>query len=265
MPAKGTVGITYRQEDMPFSCEGISPDLIINPHAIPSRMTIGHLVECLQSKVCSLDGTEGDASPFTGTTVEETAKRLAELGFHPKGFEVSTQNPGISFFSGSFQFSFWQVLYNGRTGRKLNAQMFVGPTYYQRLKHMVADKMHSRARGPVQILTRQPVEGRSRDGGLRFGEMERDCFIAHGAARFLQERMFDQSDPYSVHVCERCGLMATSSGCNGCGPDARVLRIKIPYAAKLLFQELMVRALHTRWNFLCLAGADALALFLQRR
>jgi DNA-directed RNA polymerase II subunit RPB2 len=183
---KGTIGITYRQEDMPFTREGLVPDLIINPHAIPSRMTIAHLVECLLSKVGSLEGKEGDATPFTDVTVESVSKLLAEHGYQQRGFEV---------------------MYNGHTGKKLRAQVFLGPTYYQRLRHMVDDKIHARARGPLQILTRQPVEGRARDGGLRFGEMERDCMIAHGAAAFLKERLFEVSDAYRVHVCEICGLM----------------------------------------------------------
>lgn len=162
---KGTIGITYRQEDMPFTAEGITPDIIINPHAIPSRMTIGHMVECLLGKVSSLTGEEGDATPFTDVTVEAISNLLKSCGYQQRGLEV---------------------MYNGHTGRKLNAQIFLGPTYYQRLKHMVDDKIHARARGPVQILTRQPVEGRSRDGGLRFGEMERDCMISHGASQFLK-------------------------------------------------------------------------------
>ena len=149
---KGTIGITYRQEDMPFTAEGTTPDIIINPHAIPSRMTIGHLVECLLSKVATMSGNEGDATPFSEVTVEAISERLREYGYHSRGLEI---------------------MFNGHTGRKLSAQVYLGPTYYQRLKHMVDDKIHSRARGPVQILTRQPVEGRSRDGGLRFGEMER--------------------------------------------------------------------------------------------
>lgn len=165
---KGTIGITYRQEDMPFTREGVTPDIIINPHAIPSRMTIGHLVECLLSKVGALSGQEGDATPFTDLTVDAVSHQLRAYGYQSRGLEV---------------------MYNGHTGRKLMAQVYLGPTYYQRLKHMVDDKIHSRARGPVQILTRQPVEGRSRDGGLRFGEMERDCMISHGMAAFLKERM----------------------------------------------------------------------------
>lgn len=183
---KGTVGITYRQEDMPFTREGVVPDIIINPHAIPSRMTIAHLIECQLSKVSTLRGLEGDATPFTEVTVDSVSKLLRDHGYQSRGFEI---------------------MYNGHTGRKLRAQVFLGPTYYQRLRHMVDDKIHARARGPVQILTRQPVEGRARDGGLRFGEMERDCMISHGAAAFLKERLFEVSDAYRVHVCDICGLM----------------------------------------------------------
>lgn len=143
-------------------------------------------------------------------------------------------------------------MYNGHTGRRLSAMIFLGPTYYQRLKHMVDDKIHSRGRGPVQILTRQPAEGRSRDGGLRFGEMERDCMIAHGAAHFLKERLFDQSDAYRVHVCERCGLIAianlkkNSFECRGCKNKTDIVQVHIPYACKLLFQELMAMAIAPR-------------------
>lgn len=183
---KGTIGITYRQEDMPFTSEGVVPDLIINPHAIPSRMTIAHLIECQLSKVSSLRGYEGDATPFTEITVDSVSKLLREHGYQSRGFEV---------------------MYNGHTGRKLVVQVFLGPTYYQRLRHMVDDKIHARARGPVQILTRQPVEGRARDGGLRFGEMERDCMISHGASAFLRERLFEVSDAFRVHICDICGLM----------------------------------------------------------
>ncbi|KZF24297.1 DNA-dependent RNA polymerase II RPB140 [Xylona heveae TC161] len=221
---KGTIGVTYRQEDMPFTREGITPDLIINPHAIPSRMTIAHLIECQLSKVSSLRGFEGDATPFTEVTVDSVSRLLREHGYQSRGFEV---------------------MYNGHTGRKLTAQVFFGPTYYQRLRHMVDDKIHARARGPVQILTRQPVEGRARDGGLRFGEMERDCFIAHGAAAFLKERLFEVSDAYRVHICDICGLMTpianlkkNSFECRPCKNKTKISQVHIPYAAKLLFQEL---------------------------
>ncbi|KAL0951510.1 hypothetical protein HGRIS_008195 [Hohenbuehelia grisea] len=220
---KGTIGITYRQEDMPFTAEGIVPDIIINPHAIPSRMTIGHLVECLLSKVATLIGNEGDATPFTDLTVESVSSFLRQKGYQSRGLEV---------------------MFHGHTGRKLQAQVYLGPTYYQRLKHMVDDKIHSRARGPVQILTRQPVEGRSRDGGLRFGEMERDCMISHGIAGFLKERLFEASDAYRLHVCDICGLTAIANlkkqsfECRACKNKTACSQLYIPYAAKLLFQEL---------------------------
>ncbi|GAB4831192.1 DNA-dependent RNA polymerase II [Ancistrocladus abbreviatus] len=228
---KGTVGMTYTQEDMPWTVEGITPDIIVNPHAIPSRMTIGQLIECIMGKVAAHVGKEGDATPFTDVTVDNISKALHKCGYQMRGFET---------------------MYNGHTGRRLTAMIFLGPTYYQRLKHMVDDKIHSRGRGPVQILTRQPAEGRSRDGGLRFGEMERDCMIAHGAAHFLKERLFDQSDAYRVHVCERCGLIAianlkkNSFECRGCKNKTDIVQVYIPYACKLLFQELMSMAIAPR-------------------
>jgi DNA-directed RNA polymerase II subunit RPB2 len=144
-------------------------------------------------------------------------------------------------------------MYNGHTGKKLAAQVFLGPTYYQRLRHMVDDKIHARARGPLQILTRQPVEGRARDGGLRFGEMERDCMISHGASAFLKERLLDVSDAFRVHICEICGLMtpiaSLSKGqfeCRPCKNKVKIAQIVIPYAAKLLFQELAAMNVATR-------------------
>lgn len=228
---KGTVGITYRQEDMPFTSEGIIPDIIVNPHAIPSRMTIGQLIECLLGKVSAIRGTEGDATPFTKGTVEDIAQRLLECGYQPHG---------------------WELMHNGHTGRPLEAQIFIGPTYYQRLKHMVDDKIHSRATGPVTMLTHQPLEGRARGGGLRFGEMERDCLISHGGANFIQERLMEMSDKSRVHVCDICGLIAIADlrknvfQCRSCNNKTAISQVYIPYACKLLFQELMSMAVAPR-------------------
>ena len=222
---KGTIGMTYRQEDLPFTLEGITPDIIVNPHAIPSRMTIGHLIECLSSKVSALRGYESDATPFTDVTVDSISEDLHKLGYQKYGNET---------------------VFNGFTGRKIDMLIFFGPTYYQRLKHMVDDKIFSRGRGPLQILTRQPTEGRARNGGLRFGEMERDCMISHGAALFLKERLVDVSDKYRIHVCEDCGLIAQADlksqrfMCNYCkNVNYNISQVFIPYACKLLFQELL--------------------------
>ena len=232
---KGTIGMTYRQEDMPFNIEGITPDIIVNPHAIPSRMTIGHLIECLSSKSAALRGLEGDSTPFSDVSVDKISEDLHKLGYQKYGNET---------------------IFNGFTGRKVDMLIFFGPTYYQRLKHMVDDKIFSRARGPVQILTRQPTEGRARSGGLRFGEMERDCMISHGAALFLKERLMDVSDKYRVHVCQSCGLFATadvdaqSFRCELCkNNSAGIVQVNIPYACKLLFQELMAMHITPRMTF----------------
>ena len=222
---KGTIGMTYTQEDMPFSMQtGMSPDIIINPHAIPSRMTIGQLMECISGKVGCFDGKIKDATAFNETlNHEEFYKSLHDMGYQRHGNER---------------------LINGMTGKVMDHAIFMGPTYYQRLKHMVDDKIHSRGRGPVQVLTRQPVEGRSRDGGLRIGEMESWSMYAHGSAAFLRDRLFFQSDAYRIFVCKKCGMMATGDiknkryHCASCNiPD--VAQVQIPFATKLLYQELM--------------------------
>ena len=214
---------------MPFTNQGISPDCIVNVNAIPSRMTIGQLMECLLGKACSLKGARGDGTPFTGVSAETIADALEQEGFRRDGKEV---------------------MYSGFTGEPLESLVFIGPTFYQRLKHMVRDKEHSRARGPKSILVRQPLEGRSREGGLRFGEMERDTLLSHGAPFFLQDRLCLSSDGETFAVCRRCGKLAlpgTSSRfgavvdgrprCKAC-ESYDVGTVLLPYATKLLIQEL---------------------------
>ena len=222
---KGTIGMTFREEDMPFCPKtGMKPDIIINPHAIPSRMTVGQLLECIFGKVASLDGKTKDATPFEHdrSDIDNIYKELEKHGYQKHGNET---------------------LINGMTGKTLPHSIFMGPTYYQRLKHMVDDKIHSRSHGPVQVLTRQPVEGRARDGGLRCGEMERDAMISHGAASFLRDRLFYNSDAYQVHVCKLCGLFAVGDiknkkyYCKSCN-SPEVVVTTLPFATKLLFQEL---------------------------
>ena len=173
---------------MPFSTNGIKPDIIINPHAIPSRMTIGQLKETLLGKVLVELGLYGDGTSFGDLTVKNISDELLKNGFEKNGNEV---------------------MYNGMTGEQMETSIFMGPAFYQRLKHMVNDKQHARSIGPMVVLTRQPAEGRSRDGGLRFGEMERDCMISHGASSFTKGRIYDASDKYQVYICNRCGMIAS--------------------------------------------------------
>lgn len=217
---KGTIGMIYPSEDMPFTSEGIVPDVILNPHAIPSRMTINMLMEILCGKKCCLDGTIQDATAFCHDgeqLIEHVGSTLTKHGYNGMGYET---------------------MYNGMTGEPLLSKIFIGPCYYSRLKHLVSEKLHARTRGNVQMLSRQPCAGRSRDGGLRFGEMERDCIITHGSSSFLKERMFDMSDKYELYVCSTCGTIVNNKKeCMQCGHDQTDITY-IPYACKLLFQEL---------------------------
>jgi DNA-directed RNA polymerase subunit B len=221
---KGVVGILANPEDLPYTENGVIPDVIINPHAFPSRMTVGQFIESIAGKVGSLRGKQVDGTTFSGETVESLEKQLQEKGFIKTGKEV---------------------LYDGRTGTRFSAEIFIGVVYYQKLHHMVADKIHARARGQVQMLTKQPTEGRSRGGGLRFGEMERDCLIAYGTSMVLKDRLLDESDKTDVYVCENCGMIAYFDAkarkyvCRVCGPNAKIATISMAYAFKLLVQEMM--------------------------
>ena len=221
---KGTIGNIIPEEDMPFTQDGIKPDIIINPHAIPSRMTIAQLKETLLGKVLLQLGLFGDGTSFGDFDIKDIANKLNEFGYESKGNEV---------------------MYNALTGEQLKMNIFIGPAFYQRLKHMVNDKQHSRSIGPMVNLTRQPAEGRARDGGLRFGEMERDCMVSHGASRFTKGRIYDASDAYSVFVCNKCGLIARFNNkqkihfCNTCENRTDFKYVEIPYSCKLMFQELL--------------------------
>ena len=220
---KGTVGNIIAEADLPFTAQGLKPDIIINPHAIPSRMTIAQLKETLLGKVLLELGLFGDGTAFTNLSVATISEDLLKLGYESHGNEL---------------------MYNGLTGEMLESSVFIGPVFYQRLKHMVVDKQHSRSMGPMVGLTRQPAEGRARDGGLRFGEMERDCMISHGAAAFTKGRVYDASDKFRVHVCNQCGMVAAYNDaanihlCRNCENRADFTSVNIPYSCKLLFQEL---------------------------
>lgn len=214
---KGVVGLISPQEDMPFNDQGISPDIIMNPHGFPSRMTVGKMMELLSGKAGVLDGSLQYGTAFGGSKVEDMSDLLLKHGFSYSGKDYLT---------------------SGITGEALQFYVFFGPIYYQKLKHMVQDKMHSRSRGPRAILTRQPTEGRARDGGLRLGEMERDCLIAYGASQLLLERLMISSDAHQVDVCEKCGQMGYLGWCKICESEAAIRHLTMPYAAKLLIQEL---------------------------
>jgi len=217
---KGITGLIVPQGDMPFTASGIVPDILFTPHGIPSRMTISHLIELVGGKVGALAGRFIDGTTFDSESEDGLRKELLHLGFRENGAET---------------------MYNGITGEMFDAKIFVGDMYYLKLKHMVANKIHSRARGPIQLLTRQPTEGRAKEGGLRLGEMEKDTFVAHGASSLLKER-FD-SDKTVVPVCENCGIIAIHDTikdkryCQICGENVEVSDIEISYAFKLILDE----------------------------
>jgi len=214
---KGVTGLIVPQENMPFNEIGMCPDVIMNPHGYPSRMTVGKLMECIGSKAGALSGKFHYGTAFGGNTTEEMAQTMLDYGFNYYGKDL---------------------LMSGETGEPLEAYIFMGPIYYQKLRHMVMDKMHARATGKVHNLTRQPLEGRAKDGGLRLGEMERDALLAYGASNLLNERFFYSSDKYSVEICGNCGLHGYSGWCRVCRTGEHMASINMPYACKLLLQEL---------------------------
>ena len=220
---KGVLGILAKAEDLPYTAEGMSPDVLINPHAFPSRMTVGMMMESICGKAAALRGKRFDGSAFVGEKMPEVKEVMDAHGFEYSGKET---------------------MYDGRTGKAFPVDVFIGVVYYQKLHHMVADKIHARARGQVQMLTKQPTEGRARGGGLRFGEMERDCLIAYGASMILKDRLLDESDKSDIFVCERCGLVAYHDVkqrkyvCRVCGDKAKVSSVSVAYAFKLLLQEM---------------------------
>ncbi len=224
---KGVIGSIVPETDMPFTSSGVIPDLIFSPHSLPSRMTVGHLLEILSGKIGSLAGRFIDGTAFDAEDEGDLRKELLSLGFREDGTEK---------------------LYNGVTGEEYKVNIFIGNMYYMKLKHMVANKLHARASGRIQLLTRQPIEGRSKGGGLRLGEMEKDCFVAHGASLLLKER-FD-SDKTLLYLCEECGMLAivdkyrNRKFCPKCGSNVEITPIELSYAFKLLLDELKAMCIY---------------------
>ena len=221
---KGVIGMLIPQVDMPYTVKGVVPDVILNPHALPSRMTLGQIMEGIAGKYAALSGNIVDATPFYKTPIEQLQNEILKYGYLPDATEVT---------------------YDGRSGQKIKSRIYFGVVYYQKLHHMVADKIHARARGPVQILTRQPTEGRAREGGLRFGEMERDCLIGFGTAMLLKDRLLDNSDRTTIYVCDQCGYIGWYDKnknkyiCPIHGDKSNLFPVTVSYAFKLLIQELM--------------------------
>ena len=221
---KGVLGILAKNEDLPYTEQGVTPDVLINPHAFPSRMTVGMMMESVTGKAAAVRGKQFDGSAFVGEKMDVVKNILDKAGFKYSGKEK---------------------MYDGRTGKSFLVDVFIGVVYYQKLHHMVADKIHARARGQVQMLTKQPTEGRARGGGLRFGEMERDCLIAYGASMLLKDRLLDESDKTEVLVCEKCGLTGFHDArkrkfvCAQCGDNAPISSVSVAYAFKLLLQEIL--------------------------
>lgn len=222
---KGTIGLKVLGENLPFNMDGVSPDIIVNPHAFPSRMTVGHWLEMLTGKVSALSGKLADASPFNGVTVEDISSELKKHGFQPMGNEV---------------------LIDGITGEMHQVPIFMGCIFYQRLKHMVDYKIHARGRGRRNALTGQPNDGRSNGGGLRVGEMEKDSMNSHGVPYLINERMLTSSDAHEIRVCPKCHnqFNIKYSICTVCQSKAKT--VQVPYAANLLMMELQSMCINTK-------------------
>jgi DNA-directed RNA polymerase II subunit RPB2 len=237
---KGICAITRRQEDMPRTAEGISPDLIFNPHGIPSRMTVGHLMEMVMGKGACLSGNIADGTPFRDIKLDEATKILRDRGYRCDGFER---------------------MYSGETGKMLRNPVFIGILSYQRLRHVVRNKIHARARGPRTVLTRAPVEGRSRCGAFRVGELQTSCFTAQGVSAIIKDRLLNCSDPHTSYVCKTCGKIAekpsapdskiisvlhATAYCRVCDSNDNIVAVKIPYSFKLMLDEFQAMHFQTK-------------------